>query len=121
MTEIPIRQLQIMAIRGFEHGGYHAPPIGRICEGWLPWRDYGAPLFKYEELCRSTASGVELQEVQLLGLDAVSFIRATKAQLRPRRPPEHHYRWQSEFDDELFDTWNAHAKGVASSLGYEEL
>lgn len=121
LTEVPLRQLQIMSIRGFEHNTYRTPAIKRICEGWLPWRDHGAALFKYEELCRSARTGTELAQVQQLGVDTGAFLRATQRRMRSRLSPERQYRWQDEFDDELASIWNAHARGVASSLGYDEI
>jgi hypothetical protein len=121
LLQMSLDDLRRGAITGFDLPGYKAPPIRRICEGWKGWQDHGAVVLKYESIGQSVASGILMHELRAVGLDPRQFLDAARRRYRPTGPATGANRWRHEFDDGLRALWQAHAQGVASSLGYEEL
>lgn len=122
LSDLPLADLREGAIRGFDLPNYTSPPISRICEGWLPWADHGALLFRYEDIAARARRGEPFGEVAAIGLDPAAFGRAARDRFRPGGGGDRGgYRWESQFDDRLRDIWRRHASGVAATLGYPEL
>jgi hypothetical protein len=121
LLDLPLDEIRRRVITGFDLPGYKSPPIRRICEGWKEWQDHGAVVLKYEAIGQSVASGIFMNELQAIGLSPEGFLDAARSCYRPTGAASGAARWRHEFDAELRTLWQSEARGVASSLGYEEL
>jgi hypothetical protein len=121
LMDRPLDEIRRAVIVGFELPGYRSPPIASICKGWKEWQSHGAVVLKYEAIGQSVASGILMKELTAVGIDPGEFLQAARKRFRPTGPANGANRWRHEFDSGLRALWQAHAAGVASSLGYEEL